>query len=57
MASHLRALVEGGKSREMFSAVDLEWESQLERSHIKGRERCGRSKMDKKQNLVSSLET
>mmetsp|Transcript_44245 Transcript_44245/g.53142 ORF Transcript_44245/g.53142 Transcript_44245/m.53142 type:complete len:506 (+) Transcript_44245:849-2366(+) len=51
VASHLRALVEGGKSRETFSAADLEWESQFERSHIEDRERRRRLKMNRQRAL------
>eukprot|EP00977_Amphora_coffeiformis_P003804 scaffold765_cov160-Amphora_coffeaeformis.AAC.5 len=39
VASHVRALVDGGHSRELFDSKDLEWESQYERHVYERRER------------------
>jgi len=39
VASHVRALVDGGKSRELFDPKDNEWESQYERHIFEKRER------------------
>jgi len=39
VASHVRALVDGGKSRAQFDLQDCEWESQLERSMFERREK------------------
>ena len=39
VASHVRALVDGGHSRELFDSKDLEWESQYERHIYERRER------------------
>ena len=39
VASHVRAMVDGGKSRELFDPKDTEWESQYERHIFEKRER------------------
>lgn len=46
-ASHVRALVDGGRSRELYDAQDCEWESQFEKHLIEERERKRQQKMDK----------
>jgi acetoin utilization deacetylase AcuC-like enzyme len=39
VASHVRALADGGRSRELFDPQDCEWESQFEQSLYERRER------------------
>ena len=39
VASHVRALVEGGNSRELYDKVEAEWESKFERGMVEERER------------------
>eukprot|EP00522_Entomoneis_paludosa_P010281 CAMPEP_0172442002 /NCGR_PEP_ID=MMETSP1065-20121228/2480_1 /TAXON_ID=265537 /ORGANISM="Amphiprora paludosa, Strain CCMP125" /LENGTH=1034 /DNA_ID=CAMNT_0013191647 /DNA_START=121 /DNA_END=3225 /DNA_ORIENTATION=+ len=39
VASHVRALVDGGKSRELFDPKDMDWEAQYERHIYEKRER------------------
>eukprot|EP00541_Cyclophora_tenuis_P018909 CAMPEP_0116547734 /NCGR_PEP_ID=MMETSP0397-20121206/3943_1 /TAXON_ID=216820 /ORGANISM="Cyclophora tenuis, Strain ECT3854" /LENGTH=218 /DNA_ID=CAMNT_0004072301 /DNA_START=168 /DNA_END=824 /DNA_ORIENTATION=+ len=47
VASHVRALVDGGKSREMFDAIDCEWESKFERQILEDRERKRQQKQER----------
>jgi acetoin utilization deacetylase AcuC-like enzyme len=47
VASHVRALVDGGKSRELYDLQDGEWESQFERHLIDERERKRQQKWEK----------
>ncbi|KAG7368554.1 histone deacetylase superfamily protein [Nitzschia inconspicua] len=47
VASHVRALVDGGKSRELYDLQDGEWESQFERHLIDERERKRQYKLEK----------
>jgi len=47
VASHVRALVDGGKSRELYDLQDGEWESQFERHLIDERERKRQQKIEK----------
>jgi len=47
VASHVRALVDGGKSRELYDLQDGEWESQFERHLIDERERKRQQKLEK----------
>jgi hypothetical protein len=47
VASHVRALVDGGKSRELYDLQDGEWESQFERHLIDERERKRQQKVEK----------
>ena len=53
VASHVRALVDGGRSRELYDSKDLEWESQYER-HIY--ERRERKKEEDREKLRRQLE-
>jgi acetoin utilization deacetylase AcuC-like enzyme/ankyrin repeat protein len=39
VASHVRALVDGGRSRELYDAEDCQWESQFERNLYERREK------------------
>lgn len=39
VASHVRSLVEGGNSRELYDKVEAEWESNFERGMVEERER------------------
>jgi hypothetical protein len=39
VASHVRALVDGGRSREVYDADDCQWESQFERHLYERREK------------------
>jgi len=47
VASHVRALVDGGRSRELYDMQDCEWESQFEKHLIEERERKRRQKEEK----------
>ncbi|KAL3924670.1 MAG: hypothetical protein SGILL_000907 [Bacillariaceae sp.] len=47
VASHVRGLADGGKSRELYDLQDGEWESQFERHLIDERERKRQQKMEK----------
>ncbi len=47
MASHLRGLVDGGISREVYSREDSSWESTFERRLIEERERKRQVKLDR----------
>jgi len=47
VASHVRALVDGGRSRELYDLQDGEWESQFERHLIDERERKRQQKLEK----------
>jgi len=47
VASHVRALVDGGKSRELYDSQDVEWESQFERHLVDERERKRQQKIEK----------
>ena len=47
VASHVRALTDGGKSRELYDLQDGEWESQFERHLIEERERKRQQKLEK----------
>lgn len=47
VASHVRALVDGGRSRELYDRQDGEWESQFERHLIDERERKRQQKLEK----------
>ena len=47
VASHVRALVDGGRSRELYDHQDGEWESQFERHLIDERERKRQQKLEK----------
>ena len=47
VASHVRGLVDGGKSRELYDQSDGEWESQFERHIIEERERKRQHKVDR----------
>eukprot|EP00934_Nitzschia_sp_Nitz4_P003996 Nitzschia sp. Nitz4//scaffold303_size22340//5713//8899//NITZ4_008566-RA/size22340-snap-gene-0.23-mRNA-1//-1//CDS//3329547054//3986//frame0 len=46
-ASHVRALVDGGRSRELYDRQDCEWESQFEKHLIEERERKRQQKLEK----------
>ena len=47
VASHVRALVDGGRSRELYDAEDCNWESQFERHVVEERERKRQQKQEK----------
>lgn len=47
VASHARALVDGGRSRELYDAADGEWDSQFERHTVEERERRRQQKLDR----------
>lgn len=47
VASHVRALVDGGRSRELYDMQDCEWESQFEKHLIEERERKRQQKLEK----------
>lgn len=47
VASHVRALVEGGSSREMYNVDDGVWESQFERQMVEEKERRRQHRSDK----------
>mmetsp|Transcript_25357 Transcript_25357/g.59349 ORF Transcript_25357/g.59349 Transcript_25357/m.59349 type:complete len:1036 (+) Transcript_25357:173-3280(+) len=47
VASHVRALVDGGRSRELYDPQDCEWESQFERHLIDERERKRQQRLEK----------
>lgn len=47
VASHVRALVDGGHSRELFDSKDLEWESQYEKHVYERRERKNEENREK----------
>lgn len=51
VASHVRALVDGGRSRELYDLQDGEWESQFERHLIDERERKRQQKLEKMRTL------
>merc|ERR1719215_430016 len=46
-SAHVRSLVDGGSSRELYDAQDGEWESQFERHLIDERERKRQQKLEK----------
>jgi len=47
VASHARALVDGGRSRELYDSQEGEWESQFERHLIDERERKRQQRLEK----------
>lgn len=47
VASHLRALVDGGSSREHYDKNDEDWESQFERHMVEEKERKRQMKMER----------
>jgi len=47
VASHVRALVDGGSSRELYDKQDGEWESQFERHMVEDKERRRQMKMER----------
>jgi len=47
VASHVRALQDGGSSRELFTKDDAEWESRFEHSMVEEKERRRQSKLEK----------
>jgi acetoin utilization deacetylase AcuC-like enzyme len=53
VASHVRALSDGGVSRELYDSHDGEWESQFERHLIDERERKRQQKMDKLRKITA----
>jgi len=52
VASHVRSMVDGGRSRELYDSQDGEWESQFERHLIDERERKRQQKIDKLRQLA-----
>lgn len=47
VASHVRALVDGGKSRELYDPADGEWDSQFEKHMVEDRERRRQQKLER----------
>ena len=47
VASHVRALVDGGRSRELFDGSDYDWESKFERQILEDRERKRQQKQER----------
>jgi len=47
VAAHVRALADGGRSRELYDLQDGEWESQFERHLVDERERKRQQKLEK----------
>lgn len=47
VASHVRALADGGRSRELYNLEDSNWESQFERHVVEDRERKRQAKVEK----------
>jgi hypothetical protein len=47
VASHVRALVDGGRSRELYDPEDCSWESQFERHVVEDRERKRQQRQEK----------
>jgi acetoin utilization deacetylase AcuC-like enzyme/ankyrin repeat protein len=47
VASHVRALVDGGRSRELYDSEDCNWESQFERHVVEDRERKRQQRQEK----------
>merc|ERR1712232_764764 len=47
VASHVRALVDGGRSRELYDPNDCAWESQFERHILEERERKRQQKQER----------
>jgi hypothetical protein len=53
VASHVRALVDGGRSRELYDPKDCHWESQFERHVVEDREL---KRQQKKENFIRMTE-
>lgn len=53
VASHVRGLVDGGGSRELYDSQDCEWESQFERHLVDERERKRQQKLEKMRQLAA----
>lgn len=53
VASHVRALTEGGSSRELYNAEDGEWESKFERNIVLEREKRRQIRLEKIKAMVS----
>jgi hypothetical protein len=47
VASHVRGLVDGGISRELYNGEDLQWESSFERRMVEDKERRRQQKLDR----------
>jgi hypothetical protein len=47
VASHVRALVDGGNSRELYDTQEGEWESQFERHLVEEKEKKRQMKVDR----------
>ena len=47
VASHVRGLVDGGRSRELFDVADCDWESNFERHILEDRERKRQQKLER----------
>ena len=47
VASHVRALTDGGRSRELYDPEDCKWESQFERHVVEERERKRQQKQER----------
>jgi acetoin utilization deacetylase AcuC-like enzyme/ankyrin repeat protein len=56
VASHLRALTEGGNNRELYDKNENEWESRFERNMIMEREHKRQIKMDRLNRAYAGLE-
>ena len=53
VASHVRALVEGGSSREQYNAEDGQWESEFERNMVLEKDRRRHLRLEKIRGMVS----
>jgi hypothetical protein len=54
VGSHVRALVDGGRSRELYDSKDLNWESEFESQILDERERKRQQKHDRHTKAIES---
>ncbi len=57
VASHVRALVEGGNSRELYDKFEAEWESTFERGMVEDRERKRQQRMERLNRAYAGVTT
>eukprot|EP00542_Grammatophora_oceanica_P018202 CAMPEP_0194048750 /NCGR_PEP_ID=MMETSP0009_2-20130614/28357_1 /TAXON_ID=210454 /ORGANISM="Grammatophora oceanica, Strain CCMP 410" /LENGTH=997 /DNA_ID=CAMNT_0038694707 /DNA_START=148 /DNA_END=3141 /DNA_ORIENTATION=+ len=55
VASHVRALVDGSSSRELYDPSDLEWEAKFERHILEERERKRQQKQEQRRALQEAM--
>ena len=55
VAAHVRALVDGGHSRELYDQSDVTWESQHERQILEDRERKRQLKLERQQKAMEAV--